>query len=273
MDSFDEILRIPEQYFNRPGRWEGLVFNQLFRILCQAVREKAVNRVEELLNPWYEQFIHFNQQFQPQWEVLQHLLICAKITKLDRQGVAGFSELLTQFDSKAHVPDQMTCHGASLDDPDHWPTDRWQQFVRQELESLKFSSPLSAEWAWDTIKTMWNSSREVTRSEKMTVLFVLQSINQGITATLILELLPSGRGIFYPDPASMSFVSCEDADFQQSIANALAHIHQRGLRMQDRQVDVRWKLKRQDGKPLPRIEGGSLGGAFALGLAKLLAGE
>jgi hypothetical protein len=66
----------------------------------------------------------------------------------------------------------------------------------------------------------------------------------------------------------MSFVVCQDS-FRDTAETSRFQMEQAGL--WDANRDVRWKLTRQDHKPIDELSGSSAGGAFTLGLARLLA--
>src|SRR5262245_35024430 len=105
------------------------------------------------------------------------------------------------------------------------------------------------------------------RAEKdlsLSVLLVDTARNEGIVATLLLELIPDGKGDFYPVP-ELSFL--RDPDFRQTEDYARECLHRMGLWKKER--DVRWQLQRRDDKPIVNLTGPSLGAAFALGLGKL----
>lgn len=101
----------------------------------------------------------------------------------------------------------------------------------------------------------------------LTALLVDEAQVKGVIANLTLELMPDGTGALYPAPA-LAFVT-RDKDFRQAEDNARQYVRREGLWQEE--WDVRWRLKRRDGKPLsPWLTGNSAGLAFALGLAKLL---
>jgi hypothetical protein len=109
--------------------------------------------------------------------------------------------------------------------------------------------------------------RQARQDLGMTVLLVDMARNEGVVATLTLELLPDGSGEFYPAPA-LAFL--RDDDFRQAEDNARTALAQTSF--VDRHQDVRWRLQRRDNKPLTSLSGPSLGAAFALGIGKLCAG-
>jgi len=105
------------------------------------------------------------------------------------------------------------------------------------------------------------------RAEKdlsLSVLLVDTARNEGVVATLRLELIPDGKGDFYPVP-ELAFL--RDPDFCQTEDNARECLQRMGLWKRER--DVRWQLQRRDDKPVVNLTGPSLGAAFALGLGKL----
>lgn len=108
--------------------------------------------------------------------------------------------------------------------------------------------------------------RQAERDLSMTVLLVDMARNEGVVATLTLELLPDGSGELYPAPA---FAFLRDDDFRQAEDNARACLEQTSFA--DTHKDVRWRLQRRDNKPLTSLSGPSMGAAFALGLGKLCA--
>lgn len=107
--------------------------------------------------------------------------------------------------------------------------------------------------------------RETERDLSMTVLLVDTARNEGVVASLTLELLPHGSGEFYPAP-ELAFL--RDDDFRQAEENARALAQ---TRFADHHHDIRWRLRRRDTKPLTSLSGPSLGAAFALGIGKLWA--
>lgn len=98
----------------------------------------------------------------------------------------------------------------------------------------------------------------------LTVLLVDTARNDGVVATLTLELIPNGSSALYPTP---ELVFLRDTDFQQAETHASAATHAAGLWSTNH--DVRWQLHRRDGKPLTTLAGPSMGAAFALGISKL----
>ena len=276
MSELEVLLRKPS-WRKHEWAWKRLTTGDtLFCALHKAVQNGTVGKAAELLDEWRREFVEGeksgNAQIQYQWNIVHALLTCAKIAELKSETVARLPGLLWIFDPNADVPDGIACQAASLNSSDKWPSEHWKTFVRQGLYELTWQSPLSPEWAWDVVTTMWDSPRPVARSESLSVLVV--AFEAGMTATLTLEqLTDEGTGVFYPDPQTMSFVTRDD-DFQEAEQNAVAYVRETETMWQDEdKIDVRWKITRQDGQPFTHLTGGSAGGAFALGLAKLFAGE
>lgn len=106
--------------------------------------------------------------------------------------------------------------------------------------------------------------RQGEQTTALTVLLVDTARNDGVVATLTLELLPNGSSTLYPTP---ELVFLRDADFQQAETQASAATHASGI--WSTRHDVRWQLHRRDGRPLTTLSGPSMGAAFALGISKL----
>ena len=120
-----------------------------------------------------------------------------------------------------------------------------------------------------------------------------EAAGEGLVANLSLELVPRSRdhesastsnsraaddpessssagAQLYPIPA-LAFVE-RDPEFLAAEAAACAYIKSLGLWPSD--ADIRWRLTLHSGEPLPlRLEGNSAGGAFAIGLATLIAAQ
>lgn len=118
-----------------------------------------------------------------------------------------------------------------------------------------------------SLALMGQPLRQAERDLTMTVLLVDTARNEGVVATLTLELLTSGSGEFYPVP-ELAFL--RDDDFRQAEDNARAVLAQTSF-TDPYHYDVRWRLQRRDTKPLTSLSGPSLGAAFALGIGKLCA--
>ena len=110
--------------------------------------------------------------------------------------------------------------------------------------------------------------RKAERDLSLTVVLVDRARNEGVVATLTLELMPDGSGGFYPIP---ELALIRDPDFRQAQDDARAYSEGVGLWQKGR--DVRWRLHRRDGKPIINLTGPSIGAPFALGLVKLFAEE
>jgi hypothetical protein len=135
---------------------------------------------------------------------------------------------------------------------------------------------LSKEWAWDAFCIFRRQRRLVKRSLCLYVPLIDpgqdpqkqdSEEDTGVLAELTLELLDQGNGALYPDPECMSFVLCHDF-FLKAVDTARLHSDLASL--WNNSFDVRWKLTRQDRKTVYELDGCSAGGAFALGLARLL---
>ena len=107
------------------------------------------------------------------------------------------------------------------------------------------------------------SGREVEKKESIIALLVSED-REGVAGYLELEVLGSGRGELFPS-SEMAFVF-RDEEFEEAEGNACAWAYENGW---DRSTDVRWSLKLPDGRTPTSLSGGSAGGAFAVGLAKL----
>jgi hypothetical protein len=107
-------------------------------------------------------------------------------------------------------------------------------------------------------------TRTAVQQVSLNILLVDTMRNEGVLATLILELVSEGFGGFYPAP---ELVFLRDADFQQAEQRARAYLTSVSIEPAD--CDIRWRLRRHDKKPIVNLSGPSLGAAFALGMAKL----
>lgn len=106
------------------------------------------------------------------------------------------------------------------------------------------------------------------REVSLNTLLVDTARNEGMLTRLTLGLVPDGNGDLSPTPA---FAFIRDTTFCQAENNAREWIARAGLSHEKR--DIRWQLQRHDGKPVVNLTGPSMGAAFGLGMAKLLAGE
>jgi hypothetical protein len=103
----------------------------------------------------------------------------------------------------------------------------------------------------------------------LTVLLV-DGRGMGVSARLFLDLMLDGNGSLYAGP-ELTFTP-RDQKFQRAEGTARQYaerIWPRSGPLADR--DVRWRLVRSDGTTPARLEGDSMGAAFALGLMALMA--
>ena len=110
--------------------------------------------------------------------------------------------------------------------------------------------------------------RATEREVSLNTLLVDTARNEGMLTTLTLGLVPDGNGDLYPTPA---FAFIRDATFCQAENDAREWLKHTSLTPKER--DIRWQLQRHDGKPFVQLTGPSMGAAFGLGMAKLLARE
>jgi hypothetical protein len=106
------------------------------------------------------------------------------------------------------------------------------------------------------------------RDLSLPVLLVDIARNEGVVATLTLELMPDGNGGLYPIP---ELALIRDTDFRR--AEDEARVCGEEVELWQKGRDVRWRLQRRDGKPIVNLTGPSLGAAFTLGIVKLFAEE
>lgn len=110
-------------------------------------------------------------------------------------------------------------------------------------------------------------------SVRVGALLVNEGNGQGVPAHLVLDLVTSpGEQNLYPATA-FAFVAC-DSGFKESMRNARTYLEETLAWPRDK--SVRWRIEFQSGNDLDRgwlhrLEGPSLGGAFGLGLANMLA--
>lgn len=209
------------------------------------------------------QLIHTCQQTLPNrlpadlWQTASAVLTCAEIAALDRYTYASLPALLAKIDPAAGRP----AADSALDEHS------WPDYLRLRLEGIAWPAPTGAAWGWDAVTCFWKKQRRAGGIQRLTLL-LLDEKDQGMAADLTLELLMDGRGALYPDPECMSFVSLKES-FQEALQEAVRLAQGQGVWPAER--DVRWRIERQDGRPLTALDGGSAGGAYALGLLKLLA--
>ena len=110
--------------------------------------------------------------------------------------------------------------------------------------------------------------RPALASQTLPVLVVDREYNEGLVLSLTLDRVEGGSGVLYLHP-DQAFVF-RDQEFEQAEENAQEAVKHLGLWPPEHQDDVRWSLTRSEGGRLPTLTGPSAGGAFALGLAKLL---
>lgn len=149
----------------------------------------------------------------------------------------------------------------------HWPT---QTVPDEALGQAVAETALARGFLRDLAQELLRGQlRQKARQQALTVLLVDPAMDTGVVATLRLELMPGGDRQLYPIPA-LAFVA-RDAAFCQAEHAASAYAQQVGLWPEG--WDVRWQLERRDRHPIGTLTGPSLGGALALGLAKLLVAE
>jgi hypothetical protein len=119
-----------------------------------------------------------------------------------------------------------------------------------------------------TQELLGESLRQMERGLSLAVLLVDTARNEGVVATLTLELVSGGHAGLYPVP-ELAFI--RDTEFRRAEEHARSYIESIGLSQQSR--DIRWRLRRNDGLPLVNLSGPSMGAAFALGIGKLCAQE
>ncbi len=247
----------------REYAWERLTSgDHLFCALREAVQSGLVDQAAAWLNTWQPVIEHQDMLRQRQWENIRRLLVCTHLAALNRETAALLPHWLGELDSTLELPAESECCAAAANAAE------WRQFLRTQINRVAWFPSLNAAWAWDAVTALMDTPRPMARSECIGVLLVSGG---GVIAQLTLELLADeGNSLLYPDPITMACV-VREPNFQEAEQNAVAYIHAQGLWRETPPVDVCWKLTRQDGKPLAHLEGGSAGGAFALGLAKLFA--
>lgn len=249
-----EDLKSTDDWSIRYGLWDKLfVGHNLFQELSQLDPgriDDAVATIEQSNTNAQEG----DKRAEWEWFTALSLLTCAQAAYLMERTPERLLQLLLKINPQAQI---MT----SLDSD-------WQEFVRTSLYHFVWPRQLSAEWAWDAVATFGKTPRRVLQSVKITIL--LLENNVGITADLTLELIDGGRGTLYPNPETMSFV-LRGEGFLQAEQNAVAFIRDQGLWPKTK--DVRWMITQKSREPIFEINGGSAGGAIALGLMKLLNNE
>ena len=249
-----EDLKNTDDWSIRYGLWDKLfVGHTLFQELSELDPAKVDDAVATL-----EQ-IHASAQEgdQPsewEWNTALSLITCAQVAVLREKTPERLEQILSRLNPQFQVL-------GNIDSS-------WSNGVKESIYQLAWPNPLSAEWAWDAVSSFNKTPRKVLRTTKITILLLEKSL--GITADLVLALIEEGQGMLYPDPETMSFVRCGE-EFLQAGQHAVAFIRERGLWPKTK--DVRWMITRRGQEPMLEIHGGSAGGAFALGLAKLLAND
>jgi hypothetical protein len=241
----------------RQSNWNKLFLGSTLFTEIKALNpidlESALSRLE-----MYQQSLP-NKLSEEKWRIAKVIFTCARIANLDSYSYKKLPDLL----QTSNLSGEMLTHDSA--DFDKFNQDSWFTFIRGVLEGLTWFNPISAAWAWDTLNHFWKRPRKEINSQRLTLL-LLGKDHAGITADLTLDLLDDGDGTLYPDPETMSFVTQGDK-FIESQQNAINAIQQRGTWAYHK--DVRWKIERQDGKPIQVLDGGSAGATFALGLSKL----
>ena len=120
----------------------------------------------------------------------------------------------------------------------------------------------------DLLALMYNHALPVSpiRAQRLSVILVGLD-GTGVVAQLVLERFHRGTGSFYPSPA-LGFVYREET-FSQSEQSA-RHFARSNQGKWNDESDVRWSLEGVS-HGVRRLSGGSLGGAFAVGLQILFA--
>ena len=145
------------------------------------------------------------------------------------------------------------------------------QLSSQYLQPIAKKYGLSPGIVTELARTLNPTQAELTPHSTVNVTGLLYNaagsdLDRCVVADVILERLP-GTGQWYP--ALEHLLTLErDSTFIEAERNACVWLYDSDLWPLD--TDVRWRIRRQDGESLPFIAGPSLGGAFALGLARLL---
>jgi hypothetical protein len=266
----------------RPKVWRLLTTeNVLFQILPDTVKARTIDQVKELLDIWkiFDNSVDgLSDEDWPtpdQGRITRAMFKCALIAAILKDVAdSHLLDLLHQLDSNAVIPQELL---AVSPESGTWRQRLWEwlnQLTWPPFLGVAKNQDVSTAWAWDTTAAMMGHPRKVAtkngeRCTENIIVLLVQSKN-GIIAKLELEqLADAGQGVLYPDPATMSFVY-RDLEFRQAENNARAYVRSEGLWSDQATFDVRWRLIRQDNRSLPEVKGSSAGGAFALGLAKLL---
>jgi hypothetical protein len=116
--------------------------------------------------------------------------------------------------------------------------------------------------------------QKAVNSESVTVLLIDMSTQNtpGVTARLTVEMIDPGQGVLYPTP-SLAFVYRDD-DWLEAEQEVRAYADSEGFWKNSDEIDVRWSIRRQDGRPLFLTLANKCAGAgFGLAIAKLFAGH
>jgi HEAT repeat protein/energy-coupling factor transporter ATP-binding protein EcfA2 len=134
-------------------------------------------------------------------------------------------------------------------------------------------------WQWNAYCALRGHPRTTERTIRIGIVCI-DANGEAKRGTLLLEevfdLHPDndgqqarlGRHILYPSPLKGTIFLHGDGAFQNTLAAAQAVFAQRGNGYTG---DIRWSLQLWKDEDIPGIGGGSVGGAFALGIYKLVA--
>jgi hypothetical protein len=236
----------------RYGSWDQLFLGDQFYKELLTLDPKDVQPVMALVNQCYTEAMPADRPSDWEWTTAQALMACAGAAYLQAENLEDIQELFCLIDPTFEVKDRIV-------------TSDWKAFLEQTVQRCIWPTHLSAAWAWDVINDFWKTPKPIKDSENITVLLIEQKL--GITGKLILERTDPGSGILYPDPKTMSFVSISET-FQKATQNAVGFA--RGEKLWKSTEDIRWRIIRNDANQIRKLEGESLGGAFAMGLAKLM---
>lgn len=186
---------------------------------------------------------------------------CEAITQLAR-GWTGTKPFATQPNVRVVATDVLNVHWPS---PSVSASDLVVQIFRQLLPSLETPVPNAWATARDLTLELLEAPREQPRTE--TLIGLLIQGDHGVVADIRLDRISDGAGCFCISQA-LAFLR-RDVDFRRAEDNVRVCI-QEHLGLWRPEWDVRWSIGRRDGQPLPMdLEGDSLGGVWALGIAKL----
>ncbi|MGE4093645.1 MAG: SUMF1/EgtB/PvdO family nonheme iron enzyme [Candidatus Binatia bacterium] len=159
--------------------------------------------------------------------------------------------------------------------------------LRPIVEETQQPLPLLQDLTWELFPAQYRPQelqgkpRSVARQLLIAVLLIEQrrrasnEEGKGVVATLTLSLSTpppeeaqaNRRGVLYPS-TELALVSRND-EFSEAEHAAGEYLESMGLWTTG--LDVHWQLERRDGKPINSLTGPSMGAAFALGMARLLA--